>query len=84
MKKVYKTKGTCSSEIQVEVNDGVVSAVDFIGGCGGNAKGIAALIKGMPVDTVIEKLEGLTCDFRGTSCPDQLARALKEMKQNES
>ena len=74
----YMTRGTCSQAINVEVNDGIVTSVEFIGGCHGNTQGIAALVKGMPVDEVIKRLEGIDCRGRGTSCPDQLAKALKK------
>ena len=76
----YKTSGTCSSAIDFEVEDGVVKEVKFIGGCNGNTQGVAALVKGMPVDEVVSRLEGIKCGFKGTSCPDQLARALKEWR----
>ena len=76
---VYKTKGTCSSSINIEVNDGVIESVQFTGGCHGNHQGISALVKGMKVEDAIAKLEGIRCGFRPTSCPDQLAQALKQM-----
>lgn len=75
----YKTNGTCSREIKLEVNDGVVTNVEFIGGCNGNLKGIASLTKGMKAEEVIEKLKGIRCGFKSTSCPDQLACALREI-----
>ena len=73
----YKTKGTCSTNIHFEVEDGKVKNVSFTGGCNGNLKGISALVEGMKVEDVIDKLEGTTCSFKPTSCPDQLAKALK-------
>lgn len=76
----YKTSGTCSSAINVEVENGVVTSVEFVGGCHGNTQGVAALVKGMPVEEVIKKLEGIDCRGRGTSCPDQLAKALKSIR----
>lgn len=79
MKYTYSTKGTCSGQITFEVNDGIVSNVKFYGGCNGNLKGIAALCEGQRAEDVIAKLEGITCGFKKTSCPDQLARALKEI-----
>ena len=79
MKYSYKTKGTCSREIHFEVEDGIVKNVEFIGGCNGNLKGIGSLVEGMEVEDVIERLEGITCGFKPTSCPDQLAKALKEL-----
>lgn len=76
----FKTKGTCSTEIDFEVEDNKVKSVSFVGGCNGNLKGISSLVEGMSVDDVISKLEGTTCGFKSTSCPDQLAKALKEYK----
>lgn len=73
----YKTKGVCSRLINIDVEDGIVKKVKFEGGCNGNTKGISALVEGMPVDEVIDRLEGIKCGFRDTSCPDQLAKALK-------
>ena len=78
----YKTKGTCSQRILFEIEDGTVHNVQYIGGCNGNLKGIGALVEGMTVDEVISRLEGTTCGFKSTSCPDQLARALREAKEN--
>lgn len=77
----YKTKGTCSSEISFEVEDNKVKNVKFTGGCNGNLKGISALVEGMNVEDVIKKLEGTKCNFKPTSCPDQLACALKKYLQ---
>ena len=78
----YKTSGTCSVMINydIEERDGVkyVKNVQYVGGCNGNTQGIARLVEGMPVDEVIKRLEGITCGFKPTSCPDQLAKALKE------
>ena len=76
----YKTKGVCARTIDIEVNGGIVENVRFNGGCGGNTQGISALVKGMKVEEVIEKLQNIKCGFKATSCPDQLAQALKEMK----
>lgn len=73
----YKTRGTCSRSIQFEVEDGVVRNVSFEGGCNGNLKGIGKLVEGMPAERVVDILEGTTCGSRSTSCPDQLAQALK-------
>ena len=72
----YKTNGTCSQRILFDVVDGKVKNVQFIGGCNGNLKGIAALVEGMDVDAVIERVQGITCGMKKTSCPDQLAQAL--------
>ena len=74
----YKTKGTCSQAIDFEINDGRVYNVSFYGGCNGNLKGIGSLVEGMEIAEVVKRLEGTTCGFKNTSCPDQLAKALKE------
>lgn len=76
---IYKTSGTCSNAIEYEVENGIVKSVQFIGGCHGNTQGIASLVEGMPVDEVIKRLKGIKCGFRGTSCPDQLAKALETL-----
>jgi uncharacterized protein (TIGR03905 family) len=80
MQYTYKTSGTCSREISFEVENGKVKNVQFFGGCNGNLKGIGALVEGMNIDDVIARVEGITCGLKSTSCPDQLARALKEAK----
>ena len=72
----YKTSGTCSSEIRFEIEDGIVTNVRFIGGCNGNTKGISALVEAMPAQEIIQRLNGIRCGFKRTSCPDQLAQAL--------
>lgn len=77
---LYKTKGTCSQAIEVETEGDIVKSVHFIGGCNGNTTGISKLVEGMKIDDVIARLEGTTCGMRPTSCPDQLARALKQIK----
>ncbi len=74
----YKTKGTCSQRILFDIEDGVLRNVQFLGGCNGNLKGIGSLVEGMQVQQVIDRLEGTTCGMKSTSCPDQLAKALKE------
>ena len=74
----YKTKGTCSQRIFFDVENGKVKNVQFVGGCNGNLKGIAALVEGMSVEEVISRVEGIRCGMKSTSCPDQLAQALKE------
>ena len=74
----YKTKMTCSKQIDFEIEDNKIKDVSFIGGCSGNLQGISALVKGMKINEAISKLEGIDCRGRGTSCPDQLAQALKE------
>ena len=80
MQYTYKTKGTCSREIAFEVENGKVTNVQFFGGCNGNLKGIGALVEGMNIDEVISRVEGIHCGMKSTSCPDQLAQALKEAK----
>ncbi len=77
----YKTKGTCSQYINFEIEDGKLKNVQYIGGCNGNLKGISSLVEGMDIDEVITRLEGTTCGMKNTSCPDQLAAALKEAKE---
>ncbi|MGN0492398.1 MAG: TIGR03905 family TSCPD domain-containing protein [Acutalibacteraceae bacterium] len=79
----YKTKGVCSRGIYIDVEDGIVKKVRFDGGCSGNTQGVATLVEGMGVDEVISKLEGIKCGFKNTSCPAQLAEALKEYKNAE-
>lgn len=74
-------KGTCSSAVDFEVENGIVTDCRFIGGCDGNTKGVAKLVVGRPVDEIIRLLDGVDCRGRGTSCPDQLAQALKEYQQ---
>lgn len=74
----YKTQGTCSQQIHYEVVDGKVHNVSFVGGCNGNLQGIGRLVEGMEVGEAISRLEGIKCGFKPTSCPDQLAKALKE------
>ena len=76
---VYKTKGVCSQLINVEVENNIVTSVEFVGGCNGNTQGVAALVEGMDVHEAIRRLEGIHCGPRPTSCPDQLAHALEEM-----
>ena len=76
----YNTKGVCSRRIDFEIENGVISSVKFMGGCAGNTQGVAALVSGMSVDEAIKRLEGIKCGPRSTSCPDQLALALKEYK----
>ena len=75
----YSTKGTCSRQIDIDVNEnGVIELVKFTGGCSGNTQGVAALVAGMTVEDAISRLSGIKCGPRSTSCPDQLAQALKE------
>lgn len=77
----YTTHGTCSRQIHVEVSDDeIIENVSFVGGCSGNTQGVAALVRGMTVDEAISRIEGIRCGFKSTSCPDQLAQALKQLK----
>lgn len=76
-----KTKGTCSQRIYFRIEDGKVYDVEFLGGCNGNLQGIGKLVEGMEVDDVISRLEGIHCGMKPTSCPDQLATALKKAKE---
>ena len=80
MQYTYKTKGVCSQMISFDVADGKVQNVQFFGGCNGNLKGIAALVEGMEIDEVIARVEGIHCGMKATSCPDQLAQALRAAK----
>ena len=84
MQYVYNTKGTCSYQIIIDIENDTLQNVQYVGGCNGNLKGIGELVKGMKVDDVIEKLSGITCGFKPTSCPDQLAQALKQIKEKEN
>lgn len=78
----YKTKGTCSQRISFDIEDNKVVNVNFIGGCHGNLQGIAKLVEGMDADEVVQKLSGIRCGFKSTSCPDQLAIAIRQAKEN--
>ena len=78
----YKTSGTCSTMIDLEVDGDIIKSVSFTGGCNGNLKGICSLVRGMKVDDAIEKLQGIKCGFKNTSCPDQLAKALIQIKNS--
>lgn len=75
---IYKTRGVCSRSIQLDIQDGVITACSFEGGCNGNTKGVAALVLGMKAEDAVARLEGITCGPRPTSCPDQLATAIKQ------
>jgi len=77
----YKTQGTCSQKIFFEIVDGKVHNVEFMSGCNGNLQGIGKLVEGMDIDEVIARIEGIRCGFKPTSCPDQLATALKNAKK---
>ncbi|MGN0309480.1 MAG: TIGR03905 family TSCPD domain-containing protein [Bacteroides sp.] len=75
----YRTQGTCSSNIELEVEDGIIRQVAFWGGCNGNLQGISRLVQGMPAAEAVKRLEGIRCGARPTSCPDQLCQALHQM-----
>ncbi|WP_294188145.1 TIGR03905 family TSCPD domain-containing protein [uncultured Clostridium sp.] len=77
---VYKTKGVCSTEIHLDIENDTIKKVEFIRGCQGNLLGISALVSGMNIDDAINKLKGIDCRNKGTSCPDQLSKALEEYK----
>ena len=79
----YKTQGTCSRQVNVEVEGDIITSCAFVGGCSGNTQGVASLVVGMKVDDAIKKLKGIKCGFKPTSCPDQLARALEKISQNK-
>lgn len=79
----YKTRGTCSSQITFDLEDNIIKNVKFYGGCNGNLKGIAKLVEGMTAEDVINKLSGVTCGFKSTSCPDQLAKAVEAAYNNK-
>lgn len=78
----YRTKGVCSRQIDIETENDRIVSVKFIGGCSGNTQGVSALVVGMTIDEAIQRLSGIRCGFKATSCPDQLAKALSELKEN--
>ncbi|MFR7855419.1 MAG: TIGR03905 family TSCPD domain-containing protein [Acutalibacteraceae bacterium] len=82
MKFEYKTSGTCSRKITLDIENGILRSVEFEGGCNGNLKGISSLCSGMKIDDIIEKTKGIKCGFKQTSCPDQLANALMAYKNS--
>ena len=79
MKYEFTPRGVCSQKIYIDVENGIVNDVQFLGGCNGNLKGIGALVKGMKIEDVISRLSGIKCGMKSTSCPDQLAAALKQL-----
>ena len=79
----YKTSGVCSRSIEIEIENDTVVSAKYVGGCSGNTQGVAALVAGMSIDEAIKRLSGIRCGFKNTSCPDQLAVALKEYKENK-
>ncbi len=74
----YQTKGVCSKKIDIDVENGIIQKVQYLGGCSGNTQGVAALVEGMTVEEAIKRLSGIRCGFKSTSCPDQLATALRQ------
>ena len=80
MKITYRPKGVCSQLMDIEVEDGKIESVKITGGCSGNLQGISSLLKGMDVDEAISRMEGIRCGLKATSCPDQIAQALKQYK----
>lgn len=80
MHKTYKTVGTCSKEINFDIEDNKIHNVSFVGGCNGNLKAVSSLVEGQDITTVIKRLKGITCNSKQTSCGDQLATALQEVK----
>lgn len=74
----YRPRGVCSQQMKIDVEDGVIRSLEVMGGCSGNLQGISRLVVGMPVEEAIRRLDGIRCGFRSTSCPDQLAQALKQ------
>lgn len=80
----YRPVGVCSMEITIEVEGDTIKSVHFLGGCSGNTQGVSVLVAGMKIDDAISKLKGIDCAGKGTSCPDQLARALEEIKEKSA
>ncbi len=80
----YRPSGVCASRIEIDIENGIIHAASFRGGCSGNTQGVAALLVGMTVDEAISRLEGIKCGFKSTSCPDQLTKALKQYKEQNA
>ena len=80
----YAPQGVCSSRIDLELDGDIIKSVEFVGGCAGNTQGVARLVEGMNVDEAISRIEGIQCGFKPTSCPDQLAKALRMAKAQEN
>ena len=78
MRYTYKTSGTCSKRIDFDIDDDIISNVEFTGGCNGNTQGVCSLVDGMTVEQIEKKLKNIQCGMKGTSCPDQLSRAVRE------
>ena len=81
MQYVYSPRGVCSREMQIEVEGNIIKSVKIVGGCAGNTVGVSRLVEGMDIDEAIKRLKGIPCGNKGTSCPDQLARALENIKK---
>lgn len=81
MKFTYRPKGVCSQMMELDVEDGKIKSLQVMGGCSGNLQGISRLVEGMEIDEAIRRLEGIRCGFKSTSCPDQLAQALKKCRE---
>ena len=77
----YRPQGVCSRAYHIVASDGVIDSIDIVGGCDGNLKGIASLLRGMKIEDAIERMSGVTCGSKPTSCPDQIARALRQLQQ---
>ena len=80
----YQTRGVCSRAIEITIDGDIVSSVRYVGGCSGNTQGVAALVRGMKITEAIERLEGIHCGMKNTSCPDQLAHALSAYMQSQN
>ena len=83
MKYTYKPQGVCSREFIIDIENNVINDIQIIGGCAGNTLGISRLLKGMSVDEAIKRLKGIPCGYKSTSCPDQIAKALEKIKNEE-
>ncbi len=79
MTHTYKTNGVCARQLSFDIEDGIVKNVHFVGGCSGNTQGVAKLAEGMKAEELVERLSGIRCGFKSTSCPDQLAKAIKSV-----
>ena len=80
----YRTKGVCSRAIIVDVEDGIVKRAEFVGGCSGNTQGVSRLVEGMPAEEAVRRLSGIRCGSKNTSCPDQLASAIRQAMEREN
>ena len=79
----YRPQGVCSRAYHIVASDGVIDSIDIVGGCDGNLKGIASLLRGMKIEDAIERMSGVTCGSKPTSCPDQIARALRQLQKGQ-